>query len=212
MKVYTLEQQRAIDFQNLTHSLITDLHKLDDDNESEIFEELNNAAELANDLQEKLQIDSQLVDDNIGEQKCAIEQADENHKSQDEFKLTRSDIAPSASLRDPTPDENDWQQPLQANARKHSSANNAEGNHDQVFSLRPLYPVLTGESKAVPTAIKNPVYHHLPTSEKSNTKSTPDQETKDGLNHTEYHRRNFRGDGGDPPPTFWSGGTVPSTF
>jgi hypothetical protein len=39
----------------------------------------------------------------------------------------------------------------------------------------------------VPTAIKTPIYHLLPTSEKSNTKSTPDQEAKDGLNHTEYH-------------------------
>jgi hypothetical protein len=66
-KVYTLEQQRAIDFQNMTHSLITDLHKLDDDNESEIFDELNNAAGLANDLQEKLKIDSQVVDDIVGE-------------------------------------------------------------------------------------------------------------------------------------------------
>jgi hypothetical protein len=187
-KVYTLEQQRAIDLQNLTHSLITDLHKRDDDNESEIFEELNNAAGLANDLQEKLKIDSQVINDNVGEQKGAIERADENHKSQDEFKLTRSDIAPSAPLRDSTPDENDSQQLLQANARKHSSANNAaEENHDQVFSLRPLYLTLTGEPQAGPTAIKTPVYHLLPTSEKSNTKSTPDQEAKDGLNHTEYH-------------------------
>jgi hypothetical protein len=39
----------------------------------------------------------------------------------------------------------------------------------------------------VPTAIKAPIHHILPKSEKSNTKSTPDQEVKDGLNHTEYH-------------------------
>jgi hypothetical protein len=110
---------------------------------------------------------------------------------QDEFKLTRSGTVPSAPLREPTPDENDWQQPLQANARKsakHSSANNAEEeNHDQVFSLRPLYPVLTGEPQIAPTVIKTPIYYPLPTSEKSNSKSTPYQEAKDGLNHTEYH-------------------------
>jgi hypothetical protein len=39
----------------------------------------------------------------------------------------------------------------------------------------------------VPTATKTLTYHLLPTSEKSNTKSTPDQEAKEELNHTEYH-------------------------
>jgi hypothetical protein len=39
----------------------------------------------------------------------------------------------------------------------------------------------------VPTAIKIPVHHLLPTSEKANTKSTPVQEAKDGLDQTEYH-------------------------
>jgi hypothetical protein len=146
-KVYTLEQQRAIDFQKLTYSFVTDWHKLHDDNESKIFEKLNNAAGLADNLQQKLKIDSRVADDYVGEYKGATEQADENHKSLDKFKLTKSHIAPTAPLRDPTPDENDWQQPLQVNARKHLSANNAEEeNHDQVSSLRPLYPILTGET------------------------------------------------------------------
>jgi hypothetical protein len=79
-KAYTLEQQRAIDFQNLTHSLITELHKLDDDNDSEIFEELKNAAGLANDLQEKLKPDSRVADDHVGEQKDANEQVDGDHE------------------------------------------------------------------------------------------------------------------------------------
>jgi hypothetical protein len=139
---------------------MADLYKPDNNNESERSEEFNDAVGLANDLQEKLKINSQVADDPVVEQEDATEQVDRDHKDEYEFKLTRSGTVPSDPLREPTPNENDWQQPLQANARKHSSANNTEQeNPDQVFSLRPFKPELTGEPQITPTAIKTPVYH-----------------------------------------------------
>jgi hypothetical protein len=58
---HLLEQQRATGFRNLTQTLITDLRKLDSDNDSETSEKLNDAVGSGNDLQEKLKVDNSVA-------------------------------------------------------------------------------------------------------------------------------------------------------
>jgi hypothetical protein len=88
----------------------------------QISEELHNAEGLGNNLQEKLKIESPVA------VKYVINTDRNRNNGQDKLSLTICVARPSAPFPDWTPDENHGEDPLQANARKHSGTEQTMGH------------------------------------------------------------------------------------